>query len=189
MLPEGQTYDLSVACRNRSHFDLPIRVASVVGGLLGTAGGVAVVAYWHGLGGSRAGLLGIGIFILVTGACAVGFGAWLPPGPTAIRVTDLGVFTDSPSRGSRQIVRWTDFHLNVVLQDFRASTWVTEKYLRQRTGVMWIAPGVHGFDLTPEAFAGIIDTARRIGVTVKLEETPGPLNSASHGRVTITRGM
>jgi hypothetical protein len=163
---EDRTFELAAERAGQARWDLPTRIGSVAVGAL--AAGVGI---YFSLATPQKLPPGVGFrvcldFVAAAGLFAIGVGLLLRPGPSKILVTGAGVEAVDAAGHRWVLTSWNNPNLRVVLQDARDSLRRVGGYLERRTGIMWVSPCVRGFDLSQEAFDGIVNSARQAGLEV-----------------------
>jgi hypothetical protein len=159
--------DLTPARRKRVDWDLRVRGAAILAGLVLAVGG------WADLLMAPSpppfGVLGrIALLILgAGGAFVVVQTLRLNAGPVALVLDSTAVTLQMP-RGRSRVLRWSDSSSTFILLDLRGSPQAVggygqrRPYVTRRSGLIWLAPGPP-FDITPEALEEILSTAAAAG--------------------------
>jgi hypothetical protein len=125
--------------------------------------------------------LGTGVMVLLIaiGCLSIGGALLRGPGPTEIVVSTSGIERQDANGRRSPMIEWTYPHLRLVLVDRRVPTVLGRVDTRRRgSGLRWLAPGRSSFDLSAEAYDGILDAARAAGLSIE--------RRGGGGRPTIT---
>ena len=109
------------------------------------------------------------LFIVGVGVFAISVAASLRDGPTRVVVTPSGVDLVWAS-GRTRTHAWPDLQARLALLDKRSAPDAARRIenfpslLDLRSGLVWAAPAWRRFDLTPEAFEGVLKAASEHGL-------------------------
>lgn len=180
--------DINRESSARARWDLPSRLVMLAAGLVGVLGGSAVLVQTsHRLGTSLEATAAVSFVTAVGCYLLASSTALMTRGPSSLIFTPTGIDA-AFQRGRKPLVRWDDPKLRIVLKDFRDyERALHRRYASNRSGLVWVSPGLRGFDMSARAYEQILAAARTSGARVNAQASGGRGDSRPISYTEITR--
>jgi hypothetical protein len=108
------------------------------------------------------------VLVAIVGFLSLGGSLLRQPTPVGIVVSSTGVSRVDGDDQRTPLTFWFDPRLRVVLSDRRPTAGTLGRLgPGSSSGLRWLSPGRSAFDLTPEAFEGILTEARDTGLAIE----------------------